>query len=143
MAALLLLLLLLCGGDGGSANEPPGPRPPMFMASATGAKIPAALREEEEAMGGSNAVYGELTTQGVEDMVAITGLRANDRFADFGSGRGQVCITVSSLTGASSLGIEYVRSRHEQAVEELNRFRAAHPDRSVDVRLEKVRPTLW
>eukprot|EP00966_Prymnesium_polylepis_P251067 5805106-Prymnesium_polylepis.1 len=65
---------------------------------------------------GSAGVYGELTTP--ETLFRALDLQQSDRFVDLGSGRGQIVLAAAMrAAGApeSSVGVEFVPSRHEAA----------------------------
>ncbi len=63
-----------------------------------------------------SAIYGELTPRGVEQLLRVVPLSADDVFVDLGSGLGKVVLQVAmAARPALAMGIEIERSRHETA----------------------------
>lgn len=70
--------------------------------------------------------YGELTFDGVNELVKRIGLRPSDQFIDIGCGIGKLVIQAALQSGAQCTGIELCRSRYDKAIRALHFCQTYH-----------------
>lgn len=59
--------------------------------------------------------YGTMLDSGLKSLVETIQIKNTDVFVDFGSGMGNVCFYINLMTGAKTIGIEFIEQRHSTA----------------------------
>jgi len=81
----------------------------------------------------NSAVYGELTTEGVHNLIELLNLTREDVFWDLGCGVGKAVVQVALETDvAASRGVELSASRVKHGLESLQTLRSTTRKRSVE-----------
>lgn len=91
---------------------------------------------------GGNSTYGEITDEGVLQLIKELNPTKDDVFYDLGSGAGRMVITMHLISPVKkTLGIELASSRHEKAMQALKDIKKeikVHPLRIIDFKNEDL-----